>query len=128
MSKSVLATEADRVIGSLPARNKQGAAVNVAWRNRQAMLAVPKFTDMQFRSRMDAVREIGEKFFATHSGVYFNYRENGNDPFAVVKFVRPQWPACSHAAKQSRFHAPLKALGVEVVYSKRTRSILLRVR
>lgn len=128
MSKSILATESDKTIGALPALNKRGAAINAAWRNRQAMLNVAKFTDPAFRSRMDKVMEIGQQFFATHSGVYFNYRENGTDPFGVVKFVRPQWPAVSHAAKQNRFHAPLKALGVEVVYSKRTRSILLRVR
>lgn len=124
---SAIEQEADRVIHTQRAVNKRGAAINVSRRNRDALLNEAIFRDPAFRAKIDKVREIGENYFATHSGIYINYRPNRGQPFAVVKFVRPQIPAISDSSKTRQFRNPLKAMGVEVVYSKRSRSMLLRI-
>jgi hypothetical protein len=130
MNKTDLANkyDADTVIETRRASNAKAAAINVAQRNMSALTSNPFFSDPVHQDKIVQVRQIAEKFFAVHNGVYVNHRCNKNDPFSVVKFVKPQFPAVSDKVKTAKFRKPLKNLGVEIVYSRRSKSYLFRVR
>lgn len=126
----LVAYDADKVINTPMAKKafKKGAAIDAAIRNRDAIANVPLFSDPTHLNKIEQVKKIAEGIFAVHSGVYVNHRENGSNPFSVVKFVKPQMAAVSPRTKDNKFRKPLKALGVEIVYSRRSKSYLFRVR
>jgi hypothetical protein len=79
-------------------------------------------------SKVDQVRDIVESFFQVRKAVYVNHRANRGQPFTVIKVEQPEFPRMSQARVDTLYREPLKALGVEVVFSKASNSYLFRVR
>jgi hypothetical protein len=78
--------------------------------------------------KVDQVRVIVESFFTVRKAVYVNHRANKGKPFTVIKVEQPEFPRMSQARIDVLYREPLKALGVEVVFSKASNSMLYRVR
>ena len=78
--------------------------------------------------KVDQVRVIVEAFFTVRKAVYVNHRANKGKPFTVIKMEQPEFPRMSQARIDALYREPLKALGVEVVFSKASNSMLYRVR
>lgn len=128
MSKSNFSQDHDRIINTTAAVNARWAAIDAQERNRIALANNKFFGTKQHQSKVDAVQGIVDGFFKAHGGVYVNHRENRGKPFTTVKVTKPQFPAVSQKRKQSEYLDPLRALGVEIVFSKQTNSYLFHVR
>lgn len=74
------------------------------------------------------VQQIVATFFPVRKGMYVNHRANRGTPFTVVKVDNPQFPRMSTKQIDTQYREPLKALGVEIVFSARSNSYLYRVR
>ncbi len=128
----IVAPITDRSINAEPttnARAARAAVIDCARRSQQAGVDHARF----FRSaahtqRVQAVESILRKFFPNIHTMYVNQRGNGGDPFTVIKLQVTSFPSVSYAAKAERYYQPLKDLGVEIVTSNRTNSLLYRIR
>lgn len=112
------------------------AAARAAGRDavRRAAIALSQheefFTDPAHIQKVNTVVDLVKAFFAVREAVYVNRRGvNRQRPFTVVKVSRPLFPSrLTQAEKQTLLYDPLKALGVEIVFSKNTNSYLFRVK
>jgi len=86
------------------------------------------FTSQAHDAKVAQVQEIVQAFFPVHKALYVNRRSNRGQPFTVVKVEQPQFPRMSAKQIDAMYREPLKALGVEIVFSARTNSYLYRVR
>jgi len=77
--------------------------------------------------KVEKVQEIVKIFFKVYKGFYLNHRVNNGKSFSVVKVDNPKFPNVSYAIKQATYVNPLKEMGVEIVFSKRTNSYLFRI-
>lgn len=80
------------------------------------------------QQKVAQVQQIVDTFFQVRKGVYVNHRANRGAPFTVVKVDNPQFPRMSQKQMDAQYREPLKALGVEIVFSKASNSYLFRVR
>lgn len=128
MSKSTPSQDQDRIINTTAAFNAKWAAIDAQERNKDALASNAFFTSRQHQRKIAAVQQIVDGFFKVHAGVYVNHRENRGKPFTTVKVAKPRFPAVGQARKQSDYLDPLRALGVEIVFSKQTNSYLYHVR
>lgn len=79
------------------------------------------------QQKIDQVREIVENFFTVCKNIYVNHRANRGKPFTVVKVEKPQFPRMKQSEIDLLYREPLKALGVEIVFSKASNSYLFRI-
>lgn len=79
------------------------------------------------QQKIDQVREIVENFFKVCKNIYVNHRANRGKPFTVVKVEKPQFPRMKQSEIDLLYREPLKALGVEIVFSKASNSYLFRI-
>jgi hypothetical protein len=87
------------------------------------------FTSPDHMQKVAKVESIVQEFFTRYKAIYVNRRSNRGCPMTVVKIEQPDFPNhLSSTEKQTRFHAPLAKLGVEVVFSKNTNSYLFRIK
>ena len=119
----------DRIINVEGSSNPVFAVVDAKVRSQQAAERNPAFfNSRQHQAKIAAVCDIVEGFFKIKKGVYVNHRENRGKPFTTVKVDNPAFPNVSRAKKQSSYLDPLRALGVEIVFSARTNSYIFHVR
>ena len=85
------------------------------------------FESPAHQQKIDQVREIVENFFTVCKRIYVNHRANRGKPFTVVKVEKPQFPRMKQSEIDLVYREPLKALGVEIVYSKASNSYLFRI-
>lgn len=108
--------------------NPVGAVIDAAERNANAIEQFPKFFgNHEHTNKVETVRQIVESFFTINAGVYVNHRGGHNKPFSVVKVSKPDFPAMNNKKIDEQYRNPLKALGVEIVFSKGTNSYLYRI-
>ena len=74
------------------------------------------------------VQQIVSTFFKVRKGMYVNHRANCGSPFTVVKVDNPEFPRMSAKQIDAQYREPLRALGVEILFSKASNSYLFRVR
>jgi hypothetical protein len=86
------------------------------------------FGSFVHQDKVAQVQQIVTTFFKVRKGVYVNHRANRGAPFTVVKVDNPQFPRMSVKQIDAEYREPLKALGVEIVFSKASNSYLFRVR
>jgi hypothetical protein len=86
------------------------------------------FTSDAHVDKVAQVQAIVDNFFTVRKNLYVNHRVNGGAPFTVVKVEQPQFPRMSQKQIDAHYRDPLKALGVEIVFSSRSNSYLFRVR
>jgi hypothetical protein len=79
------------------------------------------------QQKIDQVRDIVENFFTVCKSIYVNHRANRGKPFTVVKVEKPQFPRMKQHEIDVCYREPLKALGVEIVFSKASNSYLFRI-
>lgn len=129
MSKTNTNQDQDRIIDVHSASNARWAASDAEIRNECALENHPAFFgSQQHQERIARVRDIVDGFFKVRRRIYVNHRENRGKPFTTVKVDGPVFPNVSQQRKQSEYLDPLRALGVEIVFSKRTNSYLYHVR
>jgi len=119
-----------KVINTRPTFNPGYVAQDVEERNTRALNQFPTFfNNPAHQHKIQAVQAIVDQFFAVKAGVYVNHRTGHDRPFTVVKVERPRFPNnLSKAARDAGFHAPLKALGVEVKFAAGTNSYLIHIK
>jgi hypothetical protein len=122
--------EDTKVINTRPTFNPGYVAQDVEERNNRALNQFPTFfNNPVHQQKVQAVQAIVDQFFAVKAGVYVNHRTGHDKPFTVVKVERPRFPNnLSKAARDAGFHAPLKALGVEVKFAAGTNSYLIHIK
>jgi hypothetical protein len=124
--------QADRIIETQTAQTRRaalGAAIDAQQRSKQALKShADFFLDPMHQSKLDAVEDIVNGFFKAHNGIYRNHRENGGKPFSTIKVDRPSFPMMSQQRKKDLYLDPLRAMGVEIVFSKQSNSYIYRVR
>lgn len=122
--------EDTKVVNTRQTFNPGYVAQDVEMRNADALARFPGFfNDAAHQHRIQAVQAIVDQFFAVKAGVYVNHRTGRDKPFTVVKVERPRFPNnLSKAARDAGFHAPLKALGVEVRFAAGTNSYLIHIK
>ena len=86
------------------------------------------FSSAAHEDKVSQVTTIVEAFFPVRKGMYVNRRSNRGDPFTVIKVDHPQFPRMSTKQIDAQYREPLKALGVEILFSKASNSYLYRVR
>lgn len=86
------------------------------------------FGSVSHQNKVAQVQQIVSTFFRVRKGMYVNHRANRGDAFTVVKVDNPEFPSMSAKQMDSQYREPLKALGVEIVFSKASNSYLFRVR
>ena len=129
MSATNPTQDQDRIINHTGAYNPAWAIVDAQDRSSEAVKNNPAFFNSpQHQAKIEAVQNIIQGFFKTHGKIYINHRENRGQPFTTVKVSRVMFPAVSQARKASDYLNPLRALGVEIVFSARTNSYLYHVR
>ena len=107
----------------------RGAAIDAIARSKQALRAHADFFDNPaHQAKIKAVQDVVEGFFKVHGGFYVNHRENRGKPFTTVKLVSPAWPKGGDRTKEASYLKPLRDMGVEIVFSKRSNSYLYHVR
>ena len=118
------------VLNTRPTFNPGYVAQDVEERNTRALNQFPTFfNNPAHQHKIQAVQAIVDQFFAVKAGVYVNHRTGHDRPFTVVKVERPRFPNnLSKAARDAGFHAPLKALGVEVRFAAGTNSYLIHIK
>ena len=118
------------IIRTRPTFNPGYVADDVEARNAAAMAKFPNFfSNPAHQHVVQEVLGIVDGFFAERAGVYVNQRTGHNKPFTVVKVERPRFPNnLPKAERDARFHAPLKALGVEVKFAAGTNSYLIHIK
>jgi len=77
--------------------------------------------------KLEKVQDIVKSFFKVYKGLYVNHRVNKGKSFSVIKVDIRRFPVLSYSVKTATYYNPLKDLGVEVVFSKRTNSYLYRI-
>lgn len=86
------------------------------------------FADPDHIARVEAVTNIVNSFFTVKKAVYINRRGIRRAPFTAVKVEKPNFPnGLTQAQKDATFYAPLRALNVQIVFSKSTNSYLFRI-
>lgn len=121
--------EDHKTIGVAPPQRPQAVFADLYEREAQALLTHAKFFQNPAHvSKVEQVEAIVDNFFAVKNAIYVNHRANGKNPFTVVKVERPQFPRMSQKMIDQLYRDPLKALGVEIVFSKNTNSYLYRIR
>jgi hypothetical protein len=122
--------EETKVIRSHPTFAPAFVAMDVAERNADALAKFPSFfNDPAHQKRIAEVQAIVDEFFAVKAGVYVNHRTGRNRPFTVVKVDHPRFPNnLPKSRREELFHAPLRALGVEVKFSTGTNSYLIHIK
>lgn len=126
---SAATQDLDGVINTQGSHNPRWSVVDAQQRSRLALEANPDFFGSpQHQAKIDAVTGIVTGFFKQRGGIYVNHRENRGQPFTVIKVERPRFPTVSQARKRSEYLDPLRALGVEIVFSAQTNSYLYRLR
>lgn len=129
MSKINSTQDQDRIIDVHSASNARWAFADAQLGNQYALDAHPDFFgSQQHQERIARVREIVDGFFKIRRNVYVNHRGNRGKPFTTVKVDGPVFPNVSQQRKRDSYLDPLRALGVEIVFSKRTNSYLYHVR
>ena len=86
------------------------------------------FTSDAHSAKVTQVTDIVDAFFPVRKGMYVNHRANRGQPFTVVKVDNPQFPHMSQAQMEKVYREPLRALGVEIVFSTASNSYLYRIR
>ncbi len=86
------------------------------------------FASAAHEDKVAKVKQIVDTFFKVRKGMYVNRRSNRGDPFTVIKVDHPQFPRMSTKQIDAQYREPLKALGVEILFSKASNSYLYRVR
>ena len=104
------------------------AYLNATDRSRSAAKDNPDFFENPLhQARVEAVRDVVDRFFSDTGTIYVTHRGGRNRPFTAVKVHRPMFPCVSQADKERRYLKPLRDLGVIPVFSKQTNSYLYRV-
>ena len=85
------------------------------------------FESAAHQQKIDQVRDIVTNFFKVRKAVYVNHRANRGKPFTVVKVDHPAFPRMKQHEIDACYREPLKALGVEIVFSKASNSYLFRI-
>lgn len=86
------------------------------------------FASDAHQDKVTQVQQIVDAFFPVRKGMYVNHRANRGAPFTVIKVEQPQFPRMSQKQIDVLYRDPLRALGVEIVFSARSNSYLYRVR
>jgi hypothetical protein len=86
------------------------------------------FASDAHQDKVAQVYHIVDTFFQVRKGMYVNHRANRGTPFTVIKVEQPQFPRMSSKQIDAQYREPLRALGVEIVFSSRSNSYLYRVR
>lgn len=86
------------------------------------------FASAAHEDKVAKVKQIVDTFFKVRKGMYVNHRANRGQPFTVIKVDHPQFPRMSTKQIDAQYRQPLKALGVEILFSKASNSYLYRVR
>ena len=121
-------TDVDNTICTPRATNAAAACVDAATRNAQAVQQhAAFFGSVDHQHKLQAVKNVVDSFFAVRKGVYVNHRANGGRPFTVIKVDNPQFPRMKASEVDRLYREPLRALGVEIVFSRNTNSYLYRV-
>ena len=116
----------NKTIETRRASNPVGAFINARENNLKASeMAV--FQREEHLIKLEKVQDIVKSFFKVYKGLYVNHRVNKGKSFSVIKVDNPQFPHLSYSVKTATYYNPLKDLGVEVVFSKRTNSYLYRI-
>ena len=99
-------------------------------RGAKALEEFPEFFNSpEHIKKVSKVHEILDSFIPVRKAKYENHRANKGKPMTVIKIENPQFPNIVPMAKREEdYYGPLKDLGVEILYSKRTLSYLYRVR
>lgn len=118
--------ENTKTIHACKASNPIGAYINARYRN-QAASKLAQFQKESHLVKVEKVQAILRSFFKVYKGFYVNHRVNRGASFTAVKVDNPKFPTVSHAIKQATYADPLRALGIQVVFSNRTNSYLYRI-
>lgn len=122
----------DRTINTEPTSSPAAARAAVIDCRRRSMQAgvdhARFFRSTAHTQRVEATLSILRKFFPNIHTMYVNQRGNRGDPFTVIKLQVSSFPTVSYAAKTQLYYQPLQELGVEIVTSCRTNSLLYRIR
>lgn len=119
----------DRTIEAETAHNARWAAIDAQRRSQDAAAQhAGFFKDRDHQNKIGQVMDIVGDFFRVRRGIYVNHRENRGNPFTTVKVDNPVFPTVSRDRKEREYLAPLRNLGVEIVFSKRTNSYIYRIR
>jgi hypothetical protein len=86
------------------------------------------FQSFVHQDKVTQVKQIVEAFFHVRKGIYVNHRANRGQPFTVIKVDNPQFPRMSAKQIDAQYRGPLKALGVEIIFSKASDSYLYRIK
>jgi hypothetical protein len=86
------------------------------------------FQSFVHQDKVAKVKQIVDAFFKVRKGIYVNHRANRGQPFTVIKVDNPQFPRMSAKQIDSVYRAPLRALGVEIIFSKASDSYLYRIK
>lgn len=116
----------NKSIAAQRASNPIGAFINARERNLKAS-ELAAFRKAEHVAKVEKVQDIVKGFFKVYKGFYVNHRANNGKSFSVVKVDNPNFPNVSNAVKQATYANPLREMGVEVVFSKRTNSYLYRI-
>lgn len=86
------------------------------------------FSSVAHQDKVAQVQQIVSTFFKVRKGMYVNHRANRGAPFTVIKVDNPEFPCMSQKQIDAQYREPLRALGVEILFSKASNSYLFRVR
>ena len=86
------------------------------------------FHSVAHMDKVSQVQQIVDTFFPIRKAMYVNRRANGGQPFTVIKVEHPAFPRMSPKQIDAQYREPLRALGVEISFSKASNSYLYRVR
>jgi hypothetical protein len=107
----------------------RAAAIDCRGRSNEALANNAFFRDPAHVAKLARTDAVLRDFFGTSIVEhYVNHRENRGKPFTTIKIKLSTFPRASAARKTAQYDAPLADLGVERITSKRTNSLLYRVR
>ena len=107
----------------------RAAAIDCRGRSEWAKASNPFFSSPEHMAKLARTEAVLRDFFGNSIVEhYVNHRDNRGKPFTTIKIKVSNFPRASAARKMAQYDSPLADLGVERVNSKRTNSLLYRVR
>ena len=118
----------DNTINAPHAVNPRAAIFDARRRSQQAETHNSEFfSNPAHVEKLNEVYQIVDSFFTVRKGIYVNHRTGHGTPFSVVKVDGCDFPQLPRKTVDAIYREPLKELGIEPIFSKRTNSYLFRV-